>query len=129
MADEIIKLVGIVAVRHLIIGNRRRQIFRFVDRDVDIGVGMRIAIDEYVTLYRQRAQLTQWPLLFMLAAEHTGPRFNDVFCPLHKCPLKLPLLHATAWIVSRPGDLFCSRDRGFYDSPMTFFMRSMISGG
>ncbi len=80
IADKIVELVGIVAVRHLIVRNRRRQIFGFVDRDVDIGVGMRIAIDENVTLYRQRAQLTQRPLLFMLAAEHTGPRFDDVFC-------------------------------------------------
>ena len=46
IADEVIKFVCVVTVRHLIIRHRRRQILRFVNRHVNIGFRVRIAIDK-----------------------------------------------------------------------------------
>ncbi len=80
VADEIIKLVGVVAVRHLIIRHRRRQILRFMYRDVDIRLGVRIAIDKDMPFDRQPAQLAQRPFLFVLAAKNSGSRLDDIFC-------------------------------------------------
>ncbi len=83
VANKVIEFVGIVTVWHLVIGHGRGQIFRFMNGDVNIGLGMRVAIDKNVTLDRQRTQLTQRPFLLVLATEDARPRLDDVFCQIH----------------------------------------------
>ncbi len=57
IANEVIELIGVVAVRHLIVRHLRRQILGFMNRDVDIRVGMRIAIDKHMAFHRQRSSI------------------------------------------------------------------------
>ena len=54
VADEIIELIGVMAMGNLIIRHRRRQFFRLMNRDIDIGIGVRVPIDKNMTLDRQR---------------------------------------------------------------------------
>src|SRR5262245_4581367 len=79
VTDKVIKLIGVMKVRHLIIGNLIGQILRFVNRDIDIRLRMGVTIDKNMPLDRHRAQLPEWAFLLMLAAEHARPRLYDVF--------------------------------------------------
>ena len=52
-SDETVKLVSIVRMRHLVIGNVLGQIPGFMNGDVNVRVRMRVAVDEDVALHRQ----------------------------------------------------------------------------
>src|SRR5689334_7107751 len=83
VADEIIELVGIVAVRHLVIWDLVRQILGLVDRHINICVRVRIAINENIALYRQRLELAERPFLFVFAAKDAGSRFYNIIMDIH----------------------------------------------
>jgi len=89
VADEVLEFIGVMAMRHLIVGNLLRQITCFVNRNIDIRLRMGIAIDKNMALHRQRGKLAQRPLLFMLAAEHPRARFYYVVADSHFLSLLL----------------------------------------
>jgi hypothetical protein len=54
-ADKVIELIGVMKMGNLIIRYRRRQVFRFMNRDIDIRVRVRITINEHMALDREGA--------------------------------------------------------------------------
>src|ERR1700730_11220003 len=89
VAYEIIELIRVVAMGHLIVGYRRRQIFGFVYCNIDVRVWMRVTIDEDMPFDRQFDALAQRPLFFEFSAYNSGPRLNNQFRCVHMPPLSL----------------------------------------
>ena len=40
VADEIVELIRVVKMGYLVVGNFFRQLLRFMNRDIDVGIGM-----------------------------------------------------------------------------------------
>jgi hypothetical protein len=83
VSQEKIELIGIVKMGDLIVGNRFRKLFRFVNRDVDVGIRVRVFVDEDVPSDRQRDLLAQGPLFGRVSADDSGSCLRDVFAKLH----------------------------------------------
>src|ERR1700745_1963830 len=93
VAYEVIKLIRVVAMGHLIVGYRRRQIFGFVYCNIDVRVWMRVTIDEDMPFDRQFDALAQRSLFFEFSAYNSGPRLNNQFRCVHMLPLSLFISH------------------------------------
>src|SRR2546426_491507 len=90
VSQEEIEFIRVVKMGHLIVGNRLRQVFGFVDGDVDVGIRMRVFVNKDVPFDGQNNSFPQRPFLCRVSADDSRSRFGDVSCDIHLRPFYLP---------------------------------------